>query len=82
MNTKTSKDGRTMQALDLLDTGGDLTLVSSKIKDHISVTNVRNEIFKVVTSAGPGSNRGDKVGYEILTSHGKSKPITAHVTGH
>ena len=35
MNTKTSKDGKSAKVLDLLDTGGDLTLVTTKIKDLI-----------------------------------------------
>ena len=81
MNTKTSKDGKSAQVLDLLDTGGDLTLVSSGIKDLINITNVRNETFKVVTSAGPGVQQRDKVGYEILSCQGKPKAVTAHMTG-
>ena len=80
MNTKTSKDGKSAKVLDLLDTGGDLTLVTTKIKDLIDITNVRNETFNVVTSAGLGVQQRDKVGYEIRSCKGKSKAVTAHMT--
>ena len=75
MNTKTSKDGKSAKVLDLLDTGGDLTLVTTKIKDLIDITNVRNETFNVVTSAGLGVQQRDKVGYEIRSCKGKSKQL-------
>ena len=53
-NTKISKDGKTAKVLDLLDSGGDLTLATKRINDLINITDVRNETFNVVTSAGFG----------------------------
>ena len=65
LNTKISKDGRRLQTLDLSDSGGDLNLVIDKVKKWINVTEVCNESFSVVTSAGVGTQKKDKVGYEI-----------------
>ena len=58
-----SSNGRTSKLIDLLDSGGYLTLVTEGIKNLIDVTEVRNETFNVVTSAGIGLQRRDKVGY-------------------
>ena len=79
LNTKISKDGRRHQSLDLSDSGGDLNLVIDKIKKWIEVTEVRNESFSVVTSAGLGTQKKDKVGYEILCSNGNTKTVTAYL---
>ena len=79
-STKISKDGKNAKVLDLLDSGGDLTLVTKRIKDLIDKTEVRNETFNVVTSAGVGVHQRDKVGYEIQRCNGKPKGITAHMT--
>ena len=79
-NTKISKDGRTVKVIDLLDSGGDMTLVTEEIKKLIDVTEVRNETFNVVTSAGVGLQQRDKVGYKIYCGNGDSKGITAHLT--
>ena len=68
-----SKDGKTAKVLDLLDSGGDLTLVTTRIKDLIDITNVRNETFNVVTSAGLDEQQRDKVGYEIRHCNGGTK---------
>ena len=73
LNTKISKDGRRLQSLDLSDSGGDLNLVNKKVKDWIEVTAVRNESFNVVTSAGMGIQKKDKIGYEILCANGDKK---------
>ena len=66
--------------LDLSDTGGDLTLAIEGIKKLIDVTEVRNETFNVVTSAGMGVQQRDKIGYGIQCSNGDTKGITAHLT--
>ena len=66
--------------IDLLDTGGDLTLGIEGIKKLIDVTEVRNETFNVVTSAGMGVQQRDKIGYGIHCSNGDNKGITAHLT--
>ena len=79
-NTKISSNGRSSKVIDLLDSGGDLTLVTEGIKNLIDVTEVRNETFNVVTSAGFGLQRRDKVGYKIYCSNGDTKGITAHLT--
>ena len=80
LNTKISKDGRRLQTLDLSDSGGDLNLVISKVKKWIEVTEVRNESFNVVTSAGMGIEKKDKVGYEILCTNGDKKAVTAYLS--
>ena len=51
--------------LDLSDTGGDLTLAIENIKQLIEVTEVMNDTFNVVTSAGMGIQQRDKIGFEI-----------------
>ena len=79
-NTKISSNGRTSKVNHLLDSGGDLTLVTEGIKNLIDVTEVRNETFNVVTSAGIGLQRRDKVGYKIYCSNWDTKRITAHLT--
>ena len=66
--------------IDLLDSGGDLTLVSKRIKNLIDVTEVRNETFNVVTFARIGLQRRDKVRYKIYCSNGDTKKITADLT--
>ena len=66
--------------IDLLDTGGDLTLVTEGIKKFMDITEVRNETFNVVTSAGMGVQQRDKIGYRIHCSNGDTKGITAHLT--
>ena len=63
-NTKISKNVRRLQTLDLSDSGGDLNLVIDKVKKWVEVTEVRNESFSVVTSAGVGIQQKDKVGYK------------------
>ena len=78
LNTKISKDGRRLQTLDLSDSGGDLNLVIDKVKKWINVTEVCNESFSVVTSAGVGTQKKDKVGYEIWCSNGKT--VTAYLS--
>ena len=80
MNTKISKDGRRLQTLDLSDSGGYLNLVISKVKKWIEVMEVRNEFFHVVTSAGMGIQKKDKVGYEILCTNGDKKAVTAYLS--
>ena len=40
-------------------------MVNKKVKDWIEVTEVRNESFNVVTTAGMGIQKKDKIGYEI-----------------
>ena len=79
LNTKISKDGWRLQTLDLSDSGGDLKLVIDKVKKWIEVTEVRNESFSVVTSTGVGTQKKDKVGYEILCSNGDTKTVTAYL---
>ena len=79
-NTKISKNGKTAKVIDLLDSGGDMNLVTEEIKTLIDVTEVRNETFNVVTSAGVGLQTRDKVGYEIQRCNGDPKGITAHLT--
>ena len=66
--------------IDLLDTGGDLTLTIEGIKKLIDVTEVRNETFNVVTSAGMGVQQRDKIGYGVHCSNGDTNGITAHLT--
>ena len=68
-----------MQALDLSDSGGDSNLVNKKVKDWIEVTEIRKESFNVVTSAGMGIQRKDKIGYEILCANGETKAVTAYL---
>ena len=46
----------------------------------IDVTEVRNETFNVITSAGIGLQKRDKVGYKIHCSNGDTKGITAYLT--
>ena len=67
------------QALDLSDTDGDLNLVYKKVKDWIEVTEIRKETFNVVTSAGMGIQRKDKIGYEMLCGNGETKAVTAYL---
>ena len=55
-------------------------MVTEGIKNLIDVTEVRNETFNVVTSAGIGLQRRDKVGYKIYCSNGDTKVITAHLS--
>ena len=43
LNTKISRDGRRLQALDLSNSGGALNLVNKRVKDWIEVTEVRKE---------------------------------------
>ena len=66
--------------LDLSDTGGDMMLAIEGIKKLIDVTEVRNETFNVVTSAGMGVQQRDKIGYGIQCINGDTKGITAHLT--
>ena len=79
-NTKISKNVRRLQTLDLSDSGGDLNLVIDKVKKWVEVTEVRNESFSVVTSAGVGIQQKDKVGYKILYSNGDKKAVTAYLS--
>ena len=66
--------------LDLSDTCGDLTLAIEGIKKLIDVTEVRNETFNVVTSAGMGVQQRDKIGFGIHCINGDIKAVTAHLT--
>ena len=80
LNTKISKDGKRLQTLDLSDSDGDLNLVIDKVKKWIEVTEVRNESFSVVTSAGVGIQQKEKGGYKILCSNGDTKAVTAYLS--
>ena len=51
-----------------------------KVKKWIEVTEVRNESLSVVTSAGLGTQKKIKVGYEILCSNGNTKTVTAYLS--
>ena len=46
----------------------------------IEVTEVRNESLSVVTSTGVGTQKKDKVGYEILCFNGSTKTVTAYLS--
>ena len=80
LNTKLYKDGRRLQTLDLSDSGGALNLVIDKVKKWIEMTEVRNESFSVLTSAGVGVQQKDKVGYRILCSNGDTNAVTAYLS--
>ena len=79
-NTKISRDERKVRMLDLSDTGGDLTLAIENIKQLIEVTEVMNDTFNVVTSAGMGIQHRDEIGFEIQCTNGDTKAVTAHLT--
>ena len=67
--------------LDLFDTRGDLTLAIENIKQLKEVTEVRNETFNVVTSAGMGIQQRDKIGFEIQCINGDTRAVTARALG-